>query len=119
MVVFPSGGDRLMIVAPNGISRTVQATGLFQIARPSLAPDGRSAAVQASEDPSTPVGSLNIYLVDLANGTWRRNCDRPVNEESPEWFPRSNRIAYSSFSPIAGVNLHVYDLDAQREVLTV
>lgn len=118
-LVYPGGSDGLIIAAPTGASRTVRVPGLYQVARPSLSPDGRSAAVQASEDPNTPPGSLNIYVVDLANGTWRRISDRPVNEESPEWFPKSNRIAYSSFLPQSGVNLHVYDLDAQRDVLTV
>ena len=123
-LVFSAGADRLMIVAPNGDSRMVLARGLSTQSRPSLSPDGRMAVVQGSEDPAAALvqggalDALNIYVVDLTSGTWRRISNRPVNEESPEWFPRSNRIAYSSFSPTEGVNLHVYDLDAQREVLT-
>ncbi len=118
-LVFADNRDMVVIVSPDGRQRTVRATGLFQMARPSLSPDGARAAVQASEDPAVPAGSLDIYIVDLATGSWRKISNLPVNEESPEWFPRSNKIAYSSFSPTEGIDLHVYDVDKQQEALLV
>jgi hypothetical protein len=66
-----------------------------------------------------PPTNLDIFVVSLDDGTYRKISSLPYNEESPAWFPRSNRVAYSSFSNTAGVNLHVYDLDLDKETLFV
>ncbi len=87
--------------------------------RPSLSPDGHHAAVQASATSQTPPTNLDIFVVSLDDGTSRKISSLPYNDESPAWFPRSNRVAYSSFSPVDGVNLHVYDLDLNKETLFV
>ena len=115
-VVFTDNQDTVRIAAPNGSLQRVRAPGLYQMGRASLSPDGARVAVQASEDPRVPPGSLNIYVVELANGQWRRISNLPVNEESPRWFPQSNKLAYSSFDPASGIDLHIYDWSQQREV---
>jgi len=86
---------------------------------PSFSPDCRYVAVQASATPDIVGGveDLNIYIVDLDTGVVRRIGALPYNEESPRFFPVGNRLAYSSFSPTEGVNLHVYDFDVDAEVL--
>ena len=65
-----------------------------------------------------PPVDLNIYSINLQDGQFQRVSSLAVNEESPEWFPNQNKIAYSSFSP-SGIDLHIYDVDAQRETLLI
>jgi hypothetical protein len=113
---YPAG---LTVVDSQGRQRNVPLIGLHGVVRPSLSPDGKRAAVQAATTPDMPAMDLNIYVVDLDTGSHVRVGTLGWNEESPEWFPRSNRIAYSSFSATEGVDLHVFDLDANRETLSI
>lgn len=119
VIVLP-GENGLRLVAPDGTVRDV-ATDLGHVARPSLSPDGMRAVVQATrgEPSDAPPRDLGIFVVDLATGEATAIASRPYNEESPEWFPDGRRIAYSSFSPEEGVDLHVFDLDAGLDVLDV
>lgn len=117
--------DTLYIVSPDGRTSPVTVTGLYQMARPTLSHDGSRVAVQATRtahaagDAADP-SELKIFVVDLADGSWEQiSPDGTVPNESPTWFNQSNRLAYSSFSPTAGVDIHIYDLDKQREVLTI
>jgi hypothetical protein len=113
---YPQG---LVVVDPSLQRRQVPTPGLYGTARPSLSPDGRRAVLQASQTPGMPPPSLDIFVVSLDDGTSRKISNLPYNQESPRWFPQSNRIAYSSFSPTEGVNLHVYDLDLAKETLFI
>ena len=113
---YPQG---LVVVDPSLQRRQVPTPGIYETARPSLSPDGRRAVLQASETPAVPPPSLDIFVVSLDDGTSRKISSLPYNQESPRWFPKSNRIAYSSFSPTEGVNLHVYDLDLAKETLFI
>ena len=114
-VVF-TDNDKVFLVDPDGRERRITAEGIFQMVRPSLSPDGERVAVQAAESPG---GDLNIYTVDLKTGKAARISFLSVNEESPEWFPNQNKIAYTSFHPVEGLTLHVYDVDAGKEVLSI
>ena len=109
----------LTLVTPSGQQRTVSVTDIFFLARPSLSADCRYVAVQAqaTSTPTMPGADqdLNIYVIDLQLGTNRRVGNLPYNEESPRFFPSGHRLAYSSFSPTEGTNLHVFDLDQNRE----
>lgn len=114
--------SRVVLANADGTSRSVQVEGLYSIARPSLSPDGGRVAVQATRTPVLPGQqpvNLSIFVIDLTARTFIELPGTTENEESPEWFPQGERVLYSSFSPTAGVNLHVYDVAAQREVLTV
>ena len=91
--------------------------GLYHIVWPSFSPDGKKVAVQAVESLDGPE-DLNIYIVDLETGESERISFLDVNEESPEWFPNDNRLAYSSFSPDEGIKIHIYDVDAGQELST-
>ena len=113
---YPQG---LVVVDATLQRRQVPTPGIYETARPSLSPDGHRAVLQASETPAVPPPSLDIFVVSLDDGTSRKISNLPYNQESPRWFPRSNRIAYSSFSPTDGVNLHVYDLDLAKETLFI
>jgi hypothetical protein len=75
--------------------------------------------VQASATPEIVGGAedLNIYVIAAETAAVVRVGDLPWNEESPRFFPVGARLAYSSFSPADGVNLHIYDFDLDREVL--
>ena len=118
VLVFPYPAG-LVVANVSGQRRQVPIVGLYGMVRPSLSPDGRRAVVQASATPEMPPANLDIFVVSLSDGTFRKISDLSWNEESPEWFPQSNRVAYSSFSPSDGVNLHVYDLDLDKETLLV
>lgn len=117
-VVFVSDSI-VFVVSPNDSQQQIVINGLRYMARPSLSPNGNRIVVQASIFPDAPPRDLNIYAVDLQTRQYQRIGTSPDNEESPEWFPLSNKIAYSSFSPQTGIDLHVYDLAAQREVLLI
>ena len=94
--------DGLTLSFPDGTSRIVTVPGLFAIGRPWLSPDGKFAAVQATEtrvEPGSGAPPLfTVYLVDLASGTFRRLGDVPrdpaTQSELPVWFPSGDRIAY-------------------------
>ncbi|TAK76558.1 MAG: hypothetical protein EPO16_06980, partial [Dehalococcoidia bacterium] len=115
-------GSQVTLATADGASRSVQVDGLYSLARPSLSPDGNRVAVQATRTPpqaaSAPL-NLGIFVIDVTTKTFVELPGTPDNEESPEWFPTGDRVLYSSFSPTAGVNLHVYDVAARREVLTL
>jgi hypothetical protein len=118
VVVAPSP-DGLELTPAGGRSRSVRTEGIFRVARPSFSPDCRYVAVQASAtvDIIDDTEDLNIYVIDVETSGVVRVGDLPWNEESPRFFPIGVRLAYSSFSPTEGVNLHVYDVDEGREIL--
>ena len=120
VVVFPTPAG-LVLVSATGAQRTVVPQGIYRYVRPSFSPDCRYVAVQASATPDIVGGAedLNIYVIDLNSGAFRRIGALPYNEESPRFFPTGSRLAYSSFSPTEGVNLHVFDFEADAEVLLV
>ena len=102
ILVQADNEDALRIVAPDGSERRVVARGLQQVARASLSPDGTQAVVQATEG-----GALDVFVVDLSTGAYRRLSAGAENDESPEWSRAGDAIAYSSFSPTEGIQLHV------------
>lgn len=103
-------------------ARTVQVAGIHHVGRVSLDPDGAFAVVQATAGagpPGPPTNDFNIYGVNLADGTTTRIGSSADNEESPEWSPDGSRIAYSSFSPLTGIDLHLVDAQTQQEVRVI
>lgn len=114
--------SRVIIAAADGTSRAIEVDGLYSLARPSLSPDGARVAVQATRtpvQPGRPPANLGVFVIDLRTRAFVELLGTAENEESPEWFPQGDRVLYSSFSPTVGVNLHVYDVAARREVLTM
>ena len=109
------GRDTVNLINPGGGERQISVEGILEMNRPSFSPDGKRVAVQARDTLLGPE-DLNIYIVDLENGEAERISFLGVNEESPEWFPNDNRIAYSSFSPDEGIEIHIYDVDAGHEL---
>jgi len=80
----------LVVLTARGEERRIRVDGLHAIARPSLSPDGRSVAVQATERPpgEEQPQFLTIYVIDLETGDWRRAApirDQPLGaNELPE-----------------------------------
>lgn len=114
--------SRVIVAAADGTSKVTEVDRLYSLARPSLSPDGTRVAVQATRtpvQPGRPPANLGVFVIDLRTKAFVELPGTEENEESPEWFPTGDRVLYSSFSPTAGVNLHVYDVAAQREVLTL
>jgi len=56
---------------------------------PALSPDGRKVAVVAYEN-----DSANIWIQDLARGTWSRLVSGPQDERAPIWSKSGDRIFY-------------------------
>jgi len=110
--------DQLELVAPDGNVNSIHIPGLHQMDRPSFSPDGTKVAVQGRENYTEPP-DINIYIVDLNTGKTERISHLDVNEESPEWFSNSNKIAYTSFDPSSGLTLHIYDLDTDRQIQAI
>ncbi len=118
-MVIADNMHTINIYKPDGQTSSVNVQGLYFIGRVSLSPDGKRVAVQASESAALPINDLNIYIVNLTDGKYQRISFLPLNEESPEWFHASNKIAYVSFSPQDGLRIHVYDADQKKEVLSI
>jgi hypothetical protein len=99
-LVTTDNGSTINVYSPAGALRRVPVKGLYAIVRPTLSPDEKQVAVQATE---TPVAGgrpafLTIYVVNLSNGTWRRLAPRPAvpepGAEMPEWISRTSLIAH-------------------------
>jgi hypothetical protein len=120
-----ANNNEIFYVTPTGINQNVAFPGIYQMARPSLSPTGLRVAVQATRTPHGPEEAadpteLQIFVVDVAPDIVTQiSPDEAVPHESPVWFNQSNKIAYSSFSERDGVDIHIYDLDQNKEVLTI
>lgn len=117
-VIYPNGNE-LVLVNSDGVKKTVAVPGLYSISRPSLSPDGKKVVVQASQTSDNPPKDLNIFVIDLGTTKFTRISPSADPDESPEWFDRANKIAYSSFSSKDGVSLHIYDLDKKKEIKVI
>lgn len=111
----------LILLDASGRTTQVVVSGLFHMGRPTLSGTGK-VAVQANED-AGPIGSnqagadFNIYVVDLVDGSHKRISPLDVNEESPEWIPGTTLVAYSSFDPERGIDLHLHDTATATETV--
>lgn len=107
---------------PSCATRRVVVPGVYHPGRPSLSPEGDRAVVQGLAASVITGGSgddFNIYLVNLTSGAHQRLSPLSVNEESPEWIPGTERVLWSSFDPEAGIDVHVFDLASNAEVLRI
>ena len=105
-----------------GAQRSVAVQGAYHVGRVSLDPGADFAVVQATAGegpPAPPANDFNIYGVNLADGTTTRIGSSGDNEESPEWSPDGSRIAYSSFSPVDGIDLHVVDASSMQQTRVI
>jgi len=121
IAVSTDSQSTLLLIDAQGKSTQVQVPGLFHMGRPTLSGTGK-VAVQANENPDA-IGSnqagadFNIYIVDLTDGSHKRISALDVNEESPEWIPGTTVVAYSSFDPERGIDLHLYDTATSTETV--
>jgi len=101
-VLVWASGNLVHVVSPNGSERTVVAMGLHDIRRPSLSPDGKQVAVQATQTflANTDDQWQTIYVIDLASGNWRLFAptgSMPFDgNDLPVWLPSGDEIAYES-----------------------
>lgn len=112
-------GRTFLQTGAGGQTKTIQLKGLYHPARPSVSPDGRHAVVQAADHADLsggPGDDLDIYLVDVRDGTTTPISDEPVNEESPEWIPQTDQVLWSSFDPDAGIDAVVYNVTTKQVV---
>ena len=110
--------DHILLRPSDGPERSVAVQGAHHVARISLDPHAAFAVVQATEgegQPSLATNDLNAYRVDLATGQATAIGATADNEESTEWSRDGSRIAFASFSPVNGVNLHILDAATLEE----
>lgn len=128
MAVY-ANDSALYFVSSEGNVTKITVNGLYAMARPSLSPDGTMVAVQATDQ--RPSGgspdpqSLEIFIVDTDSGSVIAQVspsEDGLPAESPTWFHRSSRLAYSTFSADSGVDIHIVDVtdtSMMRETLTI
>lgn len=110
--------DGVRIIRGDGTERRLPIEGLDHIGRASLSPDGTRVVVQATEGAvGAPPWDFNVFVVDLATGAHRRISAGTQPDEAPEWSPSGDLIAYSSFSPTEGVNLHVATPEGEERLI--
>ena len=87
MAWYDRSGKRLETIGKPGLYRGIE-----------LSPDGKKIAVHVHED---PVGG-NLWIYDLARGTFTRLTSGPGHDVWPVWSPESDRLIYT------GENLRLY-----------
>lgn len=98
--VISTPGDGLVLHHADGKDERVAVPGLFALGRPSLSPDAKHVAVQATETRPAPgsVPLFTVYTVEIATGKWRRIAPIPAapdaQSELPFWYPSGDRIAH-------------------------
>lgn len=119
-IVYTDNDKKLTVEDFAGNKVEYSLTGIFQAGRPSFSPDRGKVVVQARETGNEgQTENIDIFVVTLSNRQAKKIGALSVNEEFPQWFPTTNKIVYASFDPVAGVDWHVYDLDAGAERYTV
>jgi dipeptidyl aminopeptidase/acylaminoacyl peptidase len=87
------GGERL-----EEISRRWE-----MVTHPSLHPDGRRLAVEATEK-----GNRDIWVYDLVRSIWTRVTQEAGVDFRPTWSPSGDHIAFSSTGDIRGAPLAIF-----------
>jgi tRNA A-37 threonylcarbamoyl transferase component Bud32 len=84
-----SGLRELVWVDREGHTGQVVGRPRLGLNSPAISPDGRQVAVVAYENENA-----DIWIQDLARGTWSRLLSGPESEISPIWSPSGDRIFY-------------------------
>lgn len=123
--VLYADNDTMNYVSREAGNMPVTFRGVYQMARPSESPDGTRVAVQGTKtahpaEQAADPSELKIFVIDLqTDSATQISPDSATPAESPTWFNTSNKIAYSTFSPTDGVDIHIYDLDQGKETLVI
>ncbi len=100
----------------NGLSRTPQPIRSTQaltanIEGATLSPDGNSLAfVTDLIDPNTGTHATQVYIADLANGSYRVLTNEPGGAYDPAWSPDGDQVAFARLQG-NGFALYFIDLD--------
>lgn len=123
-LVISAPGEGLVLHHADGRDERVAVPGLFAIGRPSLSPDAKQVAVQATETRPVPgaVPLFTIYVIEIATGKWRRIAPVPLTadgqSELPFWSPGGDRIAHWGTRDQCLV-IRVRDAASGSDVLTI
>ena len=104
--------SHLVAVDRTGNAKQI-ASKLHQLFTPRLSPDGQRLAVPAREGGSPP----DIWLLDLARGTWTRLTFGPATNRSPIWTPDGKHIVYFSERPVFDLYWKPSDGSGSEELL--
>lgn len=92
----------------------VDADGLGDLKHPDWHPDGRHLVAEGS-----CAGSIDLYLIDLRDGTVDLVFDGKQAEGYPRWFSDGKRIAFHQIDDKRGSNLFLAKLSLSGEVSDV
>lgn len=74
--------------------------------QPAWSPDGTKLAYTSDQD-----GNLNIYVIDVRDGTQHRLTDHPASDISPTWSPDGHQIAFASDRDGTDFDIYIMTLD--------
>jgi hypothetical protein len=116
------------LIQPDGTEQKIDIPGLYQMVRPTLSPDDKKLAVQATTkkplaNQASDFRDLGIYVIDLRTKQFVRanDIDPSGGSEAPDYFHRADKVVYSNFNPTSrsGSRIRVYDIQKREEVLSI
>jgi Tol biopolymer transport system component len=117
MLVYRSGAGGQMQL--NGFDSQGNSVGAIgepgQYAFPAMSPDNASRIAVSKTDAQ---GNQDIWILSVAHGNSSRLTYDPSRDTSPVWFPKGDRIVFSSFrNGHADLYTHAADGSGQDELL--
>jgi serine/threonine-protein kinase len=104
--------SHLVVVDRTGNAKQIPSK-LRQLFEVQLSPDGLRLAVSGRESQGTP----DIWLYDLARGTWTRLTFGPASNRSPIWTSDGKRVLYLSERPVFDLYWKAADGSGSDELL--
>lgn len=112
-------GNQIVFAVDNGSHLNLYATSINNrgtqnltdalpnrfFAYPTWSPDGTQVAFAAEQ----PVGDLDIFLLNLADGTSRRLTNNPYGDNMPAWSPDGEHLVYVAAGATDPADLWVID----------
>src|SRR5205085_95148 len=93
---------------------TVGPEAAINLVQPRISPDGRQAAVVATD---TESGNRDIYSVNLATGVLTRLTFNPANDWFPLWSPDGQSIAFASDRGSSGLYRKAASVEGEDQLL--
>ncbi len=106
------GGYELVLVDVGALRYKVLAFFKEPAQSPSLSPDGRLIAFSKMNSSH----NFDIYIYDLANGTYRPVCRTPCPDTAPQWMPDGRHLVFSGCVKPNNPDILVCDVETGKVV---